>query len=58
MAIDGCLGSALVLRFKTARRYMLITPQIAAGLVPLDARAYAAGTLGADPEGFYKPPTG
>lgn len=42
--------------FETIRCYALITPEMAAGLTPLDARAYAAGTLGSDFDGLYKPP--
>jgi len=51
----GC--DAIERRCKTVRRYALITPQMAAELVPLDAREFAAGTLGSDAEGLFKPPT-
>ena len=51
-------ADAIEHRFKTARRYRLITPAMAADLVPLDAREYAAGTLGSNPEGLFKPPVG
>ena len=51
----GC--DAIERSFKTARRYALITPQMAAELVPLDAREFAAGTLGSNAEGLFKPPT-
>jgi hypothetical protein len=52
----GC--DAIERSFKTARRYRLITLEMAAELVPLDAREYAAGTLGSDPGGLFKPPAG
>ena len=51
-------ADAIERSFKTARRYALITPEMAAELVPLDAREYAAGMLGSDPEGLFKPPAG
>jgi hypothetical protein len=51
----GC--DAIERSFKTVRRYALITPQMAAELVPLDAREFAAGTLGSDAEGLFKPST-
>ena len=51
----GC--DAIERSFKTVRRFALITPQMAAELVPLDAREFAAGTLGSDAEGLFKPPT-
>jgi hypothetical protein len=50
----GC--DAIERSFKTTRRYALITPEMAAELTPLDARAYAGGTFGSDPDGIYKPP--
>jgi hypothetical protein len=54
---DDAGADAIERSFKTARRYTLITPQMAAELVPLDAREFAAGTLGSDPEGLYTPQT-
>lgn len=54
---DDAGADAIERSFKTARRYRLITPEMAAELVPLDAREFAAGTLGSDPEGLYRPPT-
>ncbi len=54
---DDAGVDAIERSFKTARRYRLITPEMAAELVPLDAREFAAGTLGSDPEGLYQPPT-
>ncbi len=50
----GC--DAIERSFKTARRYPLITPRMAAELGPLDARSLAAGILGSDPDGLYHPP--
>jgi hypothetical protein len=50
----GC--DAIERSFKTARRYPLITPQMAAGLTLLDPRTLAAGTFGSDPAGLYQPP--
>ena len=53
---DDAGADAIERSCKTARRYALITPEMAGELVPLDAREYAAGTLGSNPEGLYKPP--
>ena len=55
---DDAGADAIERSCKTARRYALITPEMAGELVPLDAREYAAGTLGSDPGGLFKPPAG
>jgi len=53
---DDAGGDVIERSFKTARRYALITPAMTAELTLLDPHKYAAGTLGSDPEGLFKPP--
>ena len=42
-------------RTDTIRRYALLTPGMIAGLTPVDDRLYAAGLLGANAAGLFKP---
>lgn len=55
---DDAGADAIERSFKTARHYRLITPEMAAALVPLDAREFGAGMLGLDPDGLFKPSAG
>jgi hypothetical protein len=50
----GC--DAIERSFRTARRYTLITPQMVAELTPISPQALAAGTLGSNFDGLFKPP--
>ena len=42
-------------RTDTIRRFALLTPEMVAGLAPVDERLYAAGLQGADAAGLFKP---
>jgi hypothetical protein len=42
-------------RLSRARRVPLLTPQMVSHLSPVDQRSYAAGMLGTNPAGLYKP---
>ena len=46
---------AIASRLDRVRRVPVITPRMAAGLSPVDARSYQAGLLGADPAGLFRP---
>jgi hypothetical protein len=43
-------------RLDRIRRYDLLTPEMVAGLSLLDARSHAAGLLGVNEAGLYRPP--
>ena len=53
-AVDDAGADAIETRFKSLRRYPLLTPAMAGALFTVDARQLAAGLLGADPEGLFK----
>ena len=43
-------------RLDRARKFALITPEMAAALTRMDKRSYDAGMMGTNPAGLYKPP--
>jgi hypothetical protein len=47
--------NAIEKRLYTARHFPLLPPDAAGRLSRLDERSYAAGMIGADPNGIYKP---
>jgi len=53
---DPAAMEAIALALDRARHYPFLPPGMARRLTPVDARAYAAGFLGADEKGLYRPP--
>lgn len=49
---------AVVKRLETIRRTSLLTPAMAAELLPVDSRSLGGGLYGSDPDGLFKPPGG
>ena len=45
----------IVERMNRIRRFTLLTPEMIAGLSPVDALSYRAGMLETNPSGLYKP---
>lgn len=52
---DGCMD-IIADRLDTIRKFFLLTPEMAAGLSPVDERLYEAGLQGSDAAGLYRPP--
>ena len=52
---DDAGADAVERRLPRLRHISLITPEMAAGLSPVDKLSYAAGMLGSNPAGLYKP---
>jgi hypothetical protein len=46
---------AISLRLDEFRAIPVVTPQMVAGLSPVDPRSYKAGLLGANPAGLWRP---
>lgn len=49
---------AVVKRLETIRRTSLLTPAMAAELLPVDSRSLGGGLYGSDPDGLFRPPEG
>lgn len=49
---------AIVRRLETIRRTSLLTPAMAAELLPVDSRSLGGGLYGSDPDGLFRPPEG
>lgn len=54
MTSDKCMEQ-IARRTDDIRRYVLLTPAMIANLSPVDERLYAAGLLGANDTGLFKP---
>jgi hypothetical protein len=50
------IESVIVRALDDQPHHELLTPAMIADLHPMDARSFAAGLLGSDPNGLYKPP--
>lgn len=53
--IDDHAIEAIETGLDRLRPIPLLTPEMAAGLAPMDKRSYQAGLLGANPEGLFRP---
>ena len=47
---------AIADRLDEVRAFRVVTPQMVAGLSPVDARSYKAGLMGANRAGLWRPP--
>jgi len=45
----------IVQRMEKQRKHWILTPEMRAGLSPVDPRSYEAGLIQSDPAGLYQP---